>query len=265
LLSYIGHIWNFYHIDISAGEALVHTQHARFARGKGLRNTLYELGETHERRSMLAERHVTNFCSEFKIVMTDTPLNTEEVTASWHKGAGDGVDLLITAARCNDLVVMGRFTRPNGLPSDLLELMLIECGRPILIAGPETPRSLTGTVMVCWKDTREPALAVTAAMPILAKADHVIILAVDEGAGSAIDSATGVAQQLTWHRIRANVEVVAADKCPTAELLLSAAMSCGANLLVMGGYSKGRLRETIFGGCTDSILRHADLPVLIIH
>jgi nucleotide-binding universal stress UspA family protein len=256
----------FYHIHISAGEALVHAPHARFVRGKGLRSALDELGEAHNRRSILAERHAKEFCSQFKIMMTDTPPPTEAITASWHESdSHNGEECLIAGARFQDLVVMGRFTRPNGLPSDLLEIMLIECGRPILIAGPEAPRSLTGTVMVCWKDTREPALAVTAAMPILAKAQRVIILAIDEGTGSAINSAAAVAQQLTWHHINTEAEVRVADKRSVADLLLTAAQSYGADLLIMGGYGKGRMRETVFGGCTVSMLRHANMPVLMVH
>ena len=36
-------------------------------------------------------------------------------------------------------------------------------------------------------------------------------------------------------------------------------------LLVMGGYSHSRLRETVFGGFTRRVLKAAELPVLIAH
>jgi len=36
-------------------------------------------------------------------------------------------------------------------------------------------------------------------------------------------------------------------------------------LLVMGGYSHSRLRETIFGGFTRSVLNGVSLPVLMAH
>lgn len=261
---YSAHL-NFYHTHIGAGEALAYSEHARFARGKGLRNALDQLGATHERRAMLARRHVTDFCSQFDIAMTNVPLGTDEVTASWHEESRNGEERLIAEARCDDLVVMGRFTHPNGLPPDLLEIMLIECGRPIIIAADEAPRTLTGMVMVCWKDAREAARAVSAAMPLLTKADRVVIVTVDEGGGSATGSATAVARQLAWHRIRADVEVLAANGRPAAESLLSAARTRGADLLVMGGYGKGRMRETVFGGCTKSMLKHAHLPVLMVH
>jgi nucleotide-binding universal stress UspA family protein len=33
----------------------------------------------------------------------------------------------------------------------------------------------------------------------------------------------------------------------------------------MGAYGRGPLREAVFGGFTQSILEHADLPVFLLH
>ena len=49
-----------------------------------------------------------------------------------------------------------------------------------------------------------------------------------------------------------------------AETSLAAAREQAA-LLVMGGYGHSRLREWIFGGFTQRILREAEIPVLIVH
>ena len=38
-----------------------------------------------------------------------------------------------------------------------------------------------------------------------------------------------------------------------------------ADLLVIGGYGHGRLREMVLGGVTRHLLRHAPLPVLLSH
>ena len=53
-------------------------------------------------------------------------------------------------------------SRANGLPADSLQLVLIECGRPILIAADKAPHSLTGTVMVAG---RMPGPARRSALP----------------------------------------------------------------------------------------------------
>ena len=253
----------FYHLR--PPEALVHEPHTGFALGKALRNLLDDLVEVHNRRAMLAEHHVRDFCARSKISVTDTPLAVEAVTASWRGGDFGNEYRLIVKARSHDLVVMGRFTEPNGLPADLLQLMLVECGRPILIAADKAPQKLAGTVMVCWKDAPGPARAVSVAMPILAKADRVVVVAVDEGDKTTADSANAIAQQLAWHRVPATAEVIAASGLSVQQALLATAQKLGADLLVMGGYSKRPLQETIFGGCTDSMLTQAPLPVLMIH
>jgi nucleotide-binding universal stress UspA family protein len=142
----------------------------------------------------------------------------------------------------------GRFTRPNGLPPNLLPFLLVECGRPMLITAARAPHRL-GTIMVAWKDAREPARALTAAMPLLTEAEKVVVAEVVEGAPSANDAAT-VAAQLAWHGPRAEARTIRADSRPVAALLSSAAEACSADLVVMGSYSTGPMREEIFGGCT---------------
>ena len=186
------------------------------------------------------------------------------MSASWHEEGGDGEEPFITRARLHDLLVMGRFTRPNGLPPHLLRLVLVECGRPILIAGPRAPRTLSGTAMICWKAAREPARVLTAAMPLLTAAERVVVVAIDEG-GSSANGAAAVARQLAWHGIRAEGQTVKADDRPIAELLSLAAQACNADLLVMGSYGTGPLQQEIFGGCTRSMLEHAELPVFLLH
>src|SRR5215470_16640124 len=74
-----------------------------------------------------------------------------------------------------------------------------------------------------------------------------------EGAPSANDAAT-VAAQLRWHGLQAEPRTIRAHGHPVPALLSSAAEACSADLLIMGSYGTGPLREEIFGGCTRSIL-----------
>jgi nucleotide-binding universal stress UspA family protein len=39
----------------------------------------------------------------------------------------------------------------------------------------------------------------------------------------------------------------------------------GADLVVMGAYSRHRLREILFGGVTEHMLFAADVPVFMLH
>jgi len=48
-------------------------------------------------------------------------------------------------------------------------------------------------------------------------------------------------------------------------VLASAADACAADLMVMGAYGHSRMREVIFGGCTQAVIGHAERPVLLLH
>jgi len=47
--------------------------------------------------------------------------------------------------------------------------------------------------------------------------------------------------------------------------LLSQAADLGAEMIVMGGYHHSRLRESVLGGVTRTILETMTVPVLMSH
>jgi nucleotide-binding universal stress UspA family protein len=51
----------------------------------------------------------------------------------------------------------------------------------------------------------------------------------------------------------------------TGEVLLEAAAAGGADLLVVGGYGHGRIRESLIGGVTRHVIANAQLPVFMVH
>jgi nucleotide-binding universal stress UspA family protein len=254
----------FFHVRVDAGEALRYSPHATFARGRGLRNALDDQEQESQARSRAGKQHFQNFCSRHRLKVSDTPGWPLSVSASWHEEPGHEEEPFVTRARAHDLVVMARASRSNGLPPDLLQLLLLGSGRPILlIPTATTPANLTGTIMICWKDAAEPTRAITAAMPLLAKAKRVIITNVEEHRPSA--NAAAVTHYLRWHGIRAKTQAIKAGGRRIAGLLSSVAKDCAADLLVMGAYGRGPFQESIFGGCTQSVLEHADLPVFLFH
>ncbi len=50
-----------------------------------------------------------------------------------------------------------------------------------------------------------------------------------------------------------------------AEEIVNTYSETQSDLLVMGAYSRNRIRELIFGGVTDQILNHTTLPVIMHH
>jgi nucleotide-binding universal stress UspA family protein len=63
---------------------------------------------------------------------------------------------------------------------------------------------------------------------------------------------------VTEHRFRAGGRKIGVA-------LLEEAHAAGADLLVMGAFTRGRVAEFVLGGATREVLAAADLPVLMQH
>ena len=83
--------------------------------------------------------------------------------------------------------------------------------------------------------------------------------------GAVASSASGVVHYLAHHGVKAEMRREVADDIDAANLLLSRASDLGADLLVMGGYSRARIAQRVFGGVTRTILETMTVPVLMSH
>lgn len=185
----------------------------------------------------------------------------------WEEPRGDEPWAFSRRALYADLLVLGQRNEEDpaaaDLPPDFISSVLVECGKPALIvpyAG--TVKELGQTVLIAWKETRESARAVAAALPWLATARAVHVV----GYGNAADASLQSLQAyLRAQGVEASVRVGGVDDSEVGERLLSLAADVGADLLVMGCYGHSRAREWVVGGATRSILRSMTLPVLMAH
>ena len=110
--------------------------------------------------------------------------------------------------------------------------------------------SVGSTIAIAWKETAEAARAVTAAMPILAKAKKIVVLTASESSAdedAEMHPAEYLTRQLAAHGFKAEAREVEPGKRSAADALIAAAHEAGADLLVMGAYSHSRFRELVFG------------------
>jgi nucleotide-binding universal stress UspA family protein len=254
----------FLHIWVSPGQAAAHTPHVEFAMGGGLRDALDRLRDEAELRSAAALRDFRGFCEREAIEIVDMPCHAKGVSAVWREERDDAVERMMLRARRHDLVVVGRPSRANGLPADLVERLLVGSGRPVLVAPMQARKSITGTVLFGWKETAASARALGAALPLLAKSKRVVIIGVEEPGAPSFDGLRELAQHLEWHGILSEFRWMP-DSGSAAQQIEIAAADYDADLLVMGGYSRSRAREVAFGGCTQHFLEHAERPVLMMH
>jgi nucleotide-binding universal stress UspA family protein len=202
------------------------------------------------------------------IALADTPPGPHAVSTAWCEERGDALRRVVGYARFRDLTVLDNAANRPRLAPDLTSALLTGSGRPLLLASATPPPQLTKTIAIAWKETAEAARAVTAAMPLLAKAGRIVVLSADEEGRAALDCVEcteKLTNQLRWHGLKVEGHFVVPGGRTIAKAILESAHEQGASLLVMGGYSHSRARELIFGGVTQHVLDGVKLPVFMAH
>lgn len=182
------------------------------------------------------------------------------------KGGHDPISFAQQALHA-DLLVLGQrepgSDTDDALPADFVSSLLIETGRPALIVPYVGPAPSPGRrVMLAWKQTREAARALSAALPWLCRAEQVTVCCHGPETAHALEE---VQRHLQAHGIAARVQRGPVDPGHDGEALLSEAADLGADLLVMGCYGHSRAREWILGGASRTVLEAMTLPVLMVH
>lgn len=203
------------------------------------------------------------FCERERLVTDGTPSRQQIISATWHREIGRASYWFAEYGRTSDLLVVGRPVESRGALRETLENALFNSGRPLLIPGIAPVNS--DKIAIAWKSTREAARAVAAAMPFLAAAKRVVILTAAEDDRTDRSSVARLLLTLQRHGIPVEPLHLQLSSGSVADTLLAAASEMGAGLLVMGGYGHSRLRELVFGGVTEHVLRGAALPVLMAH
>lgn len=195
---------------------------------------------------------------------------TKDVRNEWITIEERPAPALTRLARAADLIVAG------GAPiggDDAYRMasageLILQSGRPVLIAPPAGGDLDASRILLAWKDTREARRALSDALPFLKAADEVLVLeacANETDAGDSGFPLASVVAHLTRHGVKARAEVTLASRDDAAEAIINAAGKMGAGLIVAGGYGHTRLGEWIFGGVTRDLLRNAQGYVLMSH
>jgi nucleotide-binding universal stress UspA family protein len=205
------------------------------------------------------------FCSRHAIRVTGAPSSDGAVTASWRDEVGREDEIVAVRGRLYDLIVVGRPVRDMPLPSPMtLEAALLDTGRPILVAPP-TPLADCGTrIAIAWEGSPEGARAIADALPFLASAKQVTVLACEAALTVPLPPRELMAW-LGWHGVNTTTHEFSVGASELGPAILEQSAKVGADLLIKGAYSQSRLRQLILGGRTRHILSHATLPVLLSH
>jgi nucleotide-binding universal stress UspA family protein len=186
-------------------------------------------------------------------------------TFTWREPPVLGDSAVASIARVFDISVVGRpISGSVGPRLSLLETVMFESGRPILIAPPTAPAAMGDSVLIAWNCSTETARTVALAEPLLKQAKRVLVLTVE---GGTVPGPSGeeLARALRLDGIECDALTLPGTQATAGDVILQHCEAWGADLLIKGAYTQSRLRQMIFGGATSHILSQARLPVFMAH
>lgn len=211
------------------------------------------------------EASIASVCRDAGVPVVATPSRGDSVSLSFHQMQGNLTDQLTDVARLSDLVVFGPLhERDKAGLTDAFVQVLTDTDRPVLLVTESPPPAFARRIAIGWDGKAAAAQAVSAALPYLARADHVEILSVQRNAETR-QPTEALIEYLSLHGVSCSERVAVRSQKTTGEVLLEAAAAGGADLLVVGGYGHSRIRESLIGGVTRHVIANAQLPVFMVH
>ncbi len=191
------------------------------------------------------------------------------VACEWWVVRDGGIARVTELARYANLTVTGQ-AAPDAEEEfsgeDLIHELVLGSGRPVLVV-PHAPLAADfgHRIVIAWNGSREASRAVADAMPLLRHAERVAVLLAKtvERPGTA----DLIHAHLARNGIVADVQALEAGASDhdAGAALLAEADAFDADLLVMGGYGRSRMRELVLGGATRHVLQHLPIPALMSH
>jgi len=175
---------------------------------------------------------------------------------------------LVRTGRFASLVVIGRpGADDENISPETVKAAIYDCARPVVIAPPDLKAGPIASIVVAWNGSSQAARAVGSALPFLAKAGKVTVLAA--GAEPEDVGAPLLMRNLGRRGIAATVDTAKFGTLTgrgRGRALLAYAKDKGADLLVMGAYGHGQLSNFLgLGGATAKVIASCPIPLLLAH
>jgi nucleotide-binding universal stress UspA family protein len=190
----------------------------------------------------------------------------------WQLEQGDYAHVVgwtVVCCRYVDLALFGQHDPEHeaALPSDMVDQVLLESGRPTLVVPYIGSYAGVGRrVLVAWTGSRESARAINDAIPFMEGAEEVTVLSLQQAPGAdggAPVPRLDITEHLRAHGIEAAYERVITGEASAVDLVLNRAADAGADLTVMGAYAQSGFPFLPRSTTTRDILRTMTTPVLL--
>ncbi len=210
-----------------------------------------------------AERHAEEVEAEFT-----SSCERNSIPFEWIVADGEHLELMAQQAHAADLLIV---TRPSDryledrLRPRFAEEVIMNTGLPVMVLPPGFKGDWTPKrVLIGWKGTREAVRAVRDSLSILQKADSVLVGTIRPSEADAV-STIEIRRYLERQGVDCDVIDMQEEDGGTGKTLLSMAAAHDCDLLVTGAYGHSRLREIFVGGVTRTLMRNAQIPLLLSH
>lgn len=193
-----------------------------------------------------------------------------KIDVEWRVVEGHPEHELVYFAACHDLMMMPVGQAADSLTPVFVGQVVLEAHTPCLIVPDSwtVPEQVFSSVAIGWDGSMEVLRAVRGALPLLGRADRVVVLAGDGKRYRSLGHERATFDLSPWLEARGIVVEHQPFK-PEAGLegegLLNACGKHGCDLLVMGAYGHNRFREWLLGGATRDVLHTLRMPVLMAH
>jgi len=169
-------------------------------------------------------------------------------------------------ARLHDLIVLDAEPEALAPYRGLIDALLMVSGRPLLVVPPGQEVFRARRIILAWDGSVHAARGAADALPFLRAAGIVEVVTV-VGEKELPTSVTGadIAPHLTRHGVNVRVQTSPIEEGDVARTLRNHATLTHADMIVMGGYVHSRLRELVFGGVTQSLLKESPVPLFMAY
>ncbi|MGU3454229.1 universal stress protein [Methylobacterium sp. 391_Methyba4] len=140
--------------------------------------------------------------------------------------------------------------------------IILRAGRPVLVTPSEADDLSLGCAIIAWKDTREARRAVADALPLLRRAERVLLLTI--ASAEANTNAEATEAYLKGHDVQCE-RVELPETANVAQAVAGLARDEAAGLVVAGAYGHSKMRELVFGSVTHELLTSLRTPCLYSH
>lgn len=190
--------------------------------------------------------------------------------ARWSEDVGPLEIAIVQRGRMSDLTVLNFPGDYQSASGRAFGTAVFDTGRPVLLVPKTVPDDLFRHVLVAWNGSLEAVRAIAGALPLLHAAERVSVFTGPWRNDDFLAAEDGIREldlgaYLVWQGIRATALRAAPEQRSVGSALLQASAEREVTMLVMGAFTRSRVRSLLLGGVTSHVLQNATVPVLMAH